>query len=517
MKIQSPPPPNKEPRPFPTDTTIEQQGEMFRIVRRLSPDFTIEGLEKLVESGLIQSYSRQGDEFVIFTQDAAMMDQIARLPKSKLPNPWVEKAKEIFLPPNMDENVASEYLRFRGWALGASMMNNAISYANLSVGLEASHIALGTTEKIVLAQTINTYAWRLTSMGASFLGQKGDKDPRRYYTINQLISMSNNMATLGVLSVLPVSYPYLGFATSLTGAFGSQLGSAANVNIFNHMAKNNRGLVKSKDAVQDLMASLLGTPIALGVRWGANKLGLNPALATVGLLGPVQFFCAMKAAGSIRMEPLDRDELEQISDQFLSQGTFPEAPKPTMMGNLKSLISSREELPVSSKIEFQSGLDQVLDGNADPKALFSTFRGERYLVNLNAQSGKIHIGLRKDAQIEDVLKAYTQARALEKAQDKLVGVVKGIVGEAAAANSTVELIHRVLGQPMNAWQNLGDKGWHNNTLNLKLPTVEGEWKGDAKEPLPPFTREELLQHLEAPNEQRLRYLLGKGNNPGSTN
>jgi hypothetical protein len=504
MQVKTQPP--HLPRNFRKEITMERQGELYKIVRKLPAGTTLEGLEKLIAEGKIDSYARQGDHFVIYTSNPKMLDEVALLQQKKLPNVVLEKAKEVFLPPNMEENVAPEYLKFRGWAMGASVAANAISFANLSVTLDATHIALGTTEKIVLAQTINTYAWRLTSMGASFMGQKGDQDPRRYYTINQLVSMGNSMATLGVLSMLPQAYVPLSFGTSVLGACGSSLGSAANVNIFNHMAKNNKGLVQSKNSVQDLVASMLGAPVALGIRWGANKIGLSPALATVALLGPVQFLCAMNAASTIRMEPVSRDKLEQISDHYLKSGTFAPAPQPTVLGNLKSLWSGPEG-GFSQKIEVCSQLDEVLQNNLDPKSLFSTFREDRYLLGLDSKTHQIRVGLRKDANLDDVVKAYSQARLIEKSEAKLLPAIHQLVGDEAP-NRLVELIHRGLANSQGASQALADQGWHNNALKLKFPRLQGEWKGEPGAALPPVTREELMQHTESPDQERLKVLLG---------
>lgn len=510
MRIQQQPNKPNLPRKLHKDTTIEQKGEMFRIVRKLPANMTLAGLDKLVEAGSIQSYSREGDHFVIYANSANAVDSVAGLPQNRLPHPWMEKAKELLLPPNMDENVASEYLPFRAWSLGASIAGSAISFSNLAVTMNATHVALGTTEKIVMAQTINAYAWRFTSMGASFMGQKGDKDPRRFYTINNMVAVSNSLLTLSLLSVIPKSYVPLALGTSVAGAFASSLGGAANVNIFNHMAKNNKGLVSSKNSVQELCASLLGTPISMGIKWGANKVGVPPALATAALLGPVQVFCAMQAAKSIRMEPIQRGHLEQLSDNFLNTGQYQEAPQPTMLSNLKSAIVGEATVPCSESVQVVHKVDDLLQGNNNPQDVFSTFRSDKYLVNFDP-TGKTSLALRRDAGLEDVFRAYTQARYLELARPRLYDAVKDLVGEKDAPNALVELAHRGLGQPLGAWQGLSEGGWHTNTLSLELKTVEGEWKGDQKAALPPTDRAELMAMAANPDKKRLAQLLGKSN------
>lgn len=512
MRIQQQP--NKPnpglPKKLYKDTTIEQKGDLFRIVRKLPADMTLQGLDKLVAEGAIQSYSREGDQFVIYAGSANAMDTVASLPQNRLPHPWVEKAKEILLPPNMDENCSKDYLRFRSWSLGSSVCGSAISFSSLAVTMDATHIALGTTEKIVMAQTINTYAWRFTSMGASFLGQKGDKDPRRYYTVNNLVAVSNSLLCLGLLSVIPKSYVPLALGTSITGAFASSLGGAANVNVFNHMAKNNKGLVSSKNSVQELCASLLGTPISMGIKWAAHKVGVPPALATAGVLGPIQLFCAMQAAKSIHMEPIQRGHLEQLSDNYLQTGEFKDAPEPTMLGNIKAAIVGEATVPCSDTVQVVNKVDDLLQNNANPQDVFSTFRSDKYLVNFDP-AGKTSMALRRDAGLEDVFRAYTQARYLELARPKLYDAVKDLVGDKDAPNALVELAHRGLGQPTGAWQGLAEAGWHTNTLTLEMKTVEGEWKGDAKNPLPPTDRAELMSLAANPDKKRLAQLLGKSN------
>ncbi len=499
MQITKPP----KQRP---DVTIEPKGDLFKVTRRIKPNERVEGLSKMVEDGTIALYNEQEDKVTIFARSREGADLAADLNVVRKPNAILEKAKEIFLPPDMDKTVAPEYLKFRAWALGASVAAGAVSFSNIAVSMNAVKQAFSSTEKAALAQTINTFVWRFSYMGGSFLAPKGEEDPRKFYMTSNLISTTNALATLGVLSMMPKAYVPLSLSTSVLGAVGSTLGSAAGVNVFNRMAVKNKGVVQSKNSNQDLVASMLGMPVALGVKWVAGRLGVNSALLTAGTMAPVMFFCALKAASSIRMEPIRRTELEKLVDNFISTGVVEAAPTKSPMQMLSSLFGSGEET-FSPNINIAKELEQVLDPKQDAETTFSIYKNDKYLLSYESGANKINIGVRNDGNLDDIFKAYTQARLMEKLGPSLYPEIEKLVGPQAPT-AFAELVHRAADPPARCIKELTKQGWHASHLKLHFPTLSSEWSGPDLPPRPPATIADLQQLAANPDPAKLSVLLG---------
>ena len=328
---------SQAPRP---DITIEPKGDLFQVVRKKKPEQRVDGLSELVKDGTIALYNEQDDKVTIFARSREGAQRVAELPDVKKPNKILEKAKEIFLPPDMDKTVAPEYLRFRAWDLGSSIAAGAVSFANISVGMNALKASFSSTEKAALAQTINTFVWRFSYMGGSFMSGYGEVDPRKFYTASSLIASTNSVASLSILSMLPKAFMPVSLTTSVLGAVGSTLGSSAGLNVFNHMAIKNKGVVQAKNSNQNLVAAMLGMPIALGIKNIAGRLGVSSALLTAGTMAPLMFFCSLKAASSIRMEPIGRGELEMLCDNFIKTGLIQAAPNMTPLEAFTSIFNA---------------------------------------------------------------------------------------------------------------------------------------------------------------------------------
>jgi len=499
MKITQAP----TPRP---DVTIEPKGDLYKVTRRIKPDQRVEGLPQMLEEGTIALYNEQEDKVTIFARSREGADLAADLNVVKKPSKIIEKAKEIFLPPDMEKTVAPEYLKFRAWALGASIAAGAVSFSNIAVSMNAVKQAFSSTEKAALAQTINTFVWRFSYMGGSFLAPKGEEDPRKFYMTSNLISSTNSLATLGVLSMIPKAYVPLTVSTSILGAVGSTLGSAAGVNVFNRMALKNKGVVQTKNSNQDLVASMLGMPVALGMKWVAGRLGVNSALLTAGTMAPVMFFCALKAASSIRMEPIRRTELEKLVDNYIATGVVEAAPTKSPMQMLSSLFTSSDE-KFSANINIASDLDQVLDPKQDAQTTFSIYKNDKYLLSYEAGANKINIGVRQDGNLDDIFKAYTQARVMEELGPRLFPQIESLVGDKAAT-AFAELVHRAADPPARCIKELTRQGWHANHLKLHFPTLASEWTGPDLPARPAVTIAELQALAAAPDPAKLAQVLG---------
>ncbi|MEW6283073.1 MAG: RUS1 family protein, partial [Candidatus Eremiobacterota bacterium] len=468
------------------------------------------GLSGLLQDGTLHSVSRQGSELVCYASSEDAARKLEQLGRSKGPGGLgvLARARELLVPPNLPENCAPEYLKFRAWCLGSAVAGGAIGFMNVSVTLDALKIAFDTTEKAAMAQTINTFLGRFCTMGASFLAQKGDADPRKFFLMGSMMASVDAVLTLGVLSAYPHAYWPLTAGITMAGAVAGCLGGAAGVNLFNHMAKGpNKGLVASKNANQDLVAGMLGMPVALGLGRAAEALGVNPHLFTVATMGPVLALCTLQAAGSIRMESLTRANLERMADHYQRTGTIPEAPRRGMWGTMACLFES-EDKAYSGRIQFSDSLDDVV---GQDQQLFSVFRQECYLLNFRPgglMGGSVKVALKKDAGVDDALKAYTQARMIEKALDSGLYALIEKHAPGRAPLTLVELTHRALPQELKVSDTLVERGWHGNPAALKVARLEDvEWTGPERPPMPPITRDDFNKLVETKDEQALKRFL----------
>ena len=83
------------------------------------PGQPLDKLDEMLGKGEIASYVQEGDHISVQTNpstDAAKLDQALTQPASL---PYLAKASQLFVPPDIKENCAPEYLRFRLALLGA--------------------------------------------------------------------------------------------------------------------------------------------------------------------------------------------------------------------------------------------------------------------------------------------------------------------------------------------------------------------------------------------------------------
>ena len=421
-----------------------------------------DNLQSLVSSGVIAGYEQRGNEVFIQSSDPQLASVHKALPpraQTFQPKGWQQKLQNFLLPTDHKQTCAPEYVSFRAWQLGGALVSGVIGFMTTQVYLDSMRVAFSTTEQAAMSGVITGTIQKATQMGGFALAKQGDSNPKKAFLTSSLIASANAIAGLGLLAVLPQAHLPFYCATAVTGTVAGLIGGAAGINIANHLAPgSNKGEVGAKNGNQDMVASCFGMPLGVGLSRLAKSVGLNPAVLAACTLGPVLAFCSIQAARCLKMEAVNRSQLQEIADHYLASGQIDQVSK----GGLLSTLFQTDG-PVSENIEFVASLTPVLGGDAE--AQYARYAGRKYMLGLSPQ-GKVQIAVRSDAQLGDVVQAYAQARLVEKKVDQANPEgFKELLDLSARATATLP--------------DMVGSGWHNHLGQLRIPTVQAFWSETA--------------------------------------
>src|SRR5581483_9236833 len=120
------------------------------------------------------------------------------------------------------------------------------------VTLNALQVAFASGANYALSTTANLGITSVATIAGSFLAQKADADPKKWFMISALIGAANAIGSLALFATMPQWYPWVMATTALTGAVAGVLESAALINVINHIAVgNHKGVVQSRNKNQD--------------------------------------------------------------------------------------------------------------------------------------------------------------------------------------------------------------------------------------------------------------------------
>ena len=497
---------------LPPQIHVDTLDHGVRIEEKVDKRETVTGLDALVKDGTIRSYTRHHDAIIAWADTPEAAAKMAALPRKS--NPVVEgsvldRARQLLVPPNMDDSVAPEYLRFRAWSLAGSVIGGAIGFMGASVNLDAMKIAFATGANAAMAGFANGLVYKASAMGSSYLARRGDADPKRWLMASTLVNATNSLITVGLLAVAPQAYVPLNTYLSVSGAVSNTIGGAANINVFNHLARgDNKGVVQAKNSNQDMLADALGMPLALGVSAAAHALGFNPYLATVGVLGPALAFCNLQAARALNIESVTRPAMNRIAESLLQTGTVPGAPRPTLSESIRTLFKGRDNSPEPG-LRYTDSLDEVVkaanEGGGSADQLFGLFSGEAYIMATRKDADghdEIVTAVRDNATFQDVLKATAHARMLRRILDsKLSGMLL-----SPDRTLLVELAKRGL-PTIPDTDTVASMGWHTNLHALDLPRVEGGWSGRDPQRVKAIPTQNLEALITSPSADALEALM----------
>lgn len=508
------PSPSQAP-PAPPEVKVEKTADGVRIEEKLDGHTTIEGLEGLVKDHTIRSFSRTEDEVVVYADSPDAVKQLLALKRDTQlvkSGSLLDRMREMFVPPDMSETVAPEYLKFRAWCLAGALVSGTIGFMNTAVNLDATKIAFNTGQKAAIVGVVNGLVYKGAAVAESYIAHKGDINPKKWYLINSMVSSGNGLLNIGILSVYPHAYIPLNAFFNFTSAFTNTVGSAAGLNVFYHIAKgDNKGLVQSKNSNQDMMFDLIGgMPLGLGLTAIAHHIGMTPYFLTLALCGPAQIFCNLQAARALHFEIVDRHAMNRIADTLIDTGKVAEAPRPGLVATIRNLFRHKEKVAVVDPHTHMAGsLDKMVAAanacGSHPDALFGLFAGERYLLCPSGDKDVL-LTFRKEATAEDVVKGFVHARFLERV---LNSPLPGMIEKMGYKDRTIlaELVYRGMPPEKVDGDQLIAHGWHANTESLQITHVDAVWDAPPLARVSDLATQDLLNLIASPDEKKLHELL----------
>lgn len=518
---------------------IENVNGMVRIEQALENEINMSELDKLVADNVIKSYSKENNQLVIFADSNEAVDKLKTLKTegaSTKTGGIFSKVKEIFIPPNLEENCAPEYLRHRAWSLGAITFGNAIGFMNTRANLDAIKIAFNSTENVALAGVVNDVLAKLTSVTASFLASKGDQNPKKFFLGSNLIYMTNSFVALTGLSLLPELYVPLQATIAVSGALATALGASTWMHVFNHLAKGPaKGLIQSKNNNQETVANLLGMPIAMGLTRIAQSLGVNPYIFTLLTAGVMHSFCSLKSMNAMQCESLGKANLEKVVNYFIENEDLPQSEKTSVLQMLKDLFKG-ENTDYSKRIKFAESMNEVTGAgdtanleknqtdekqpdNANQNApisiqpapadeLYSIFKDDTYLLNLK-EDNSINIAFKKKTNYDSIFKAYTHGKLVELGIDSgLIEKLNRICGKNSSS-ALIDLAYRAIPDDMAVTFKLNDKGWFPSVSILGVKTLDINWKGSEKTTAPQLDMKKFRELAGSDNLEEIKKFVRK--------
>ena len=461
----------------------------------------LSGLDELLEAGKIDSYRQVNDSVVVDINASTDHKAVDKALETPAAIPLVEKAKQLFVPPDMAESVAPEYLAFRGWSLAGAVLGGALGFLNAQITLRATNASFSSVENAALAGTISGYLGTASAMGASYLAKRGDIDPKRAFATASLMQTVNTVGVMAGLTVFPTMSLPFNYGSVLVGSVAGAIGGSAGINIGNHIAKEHaRGEVGAKNANQDRFVGFFGVPLALAATRGIKATGLpvDPTLAAIGLMGSALLLCNIQAANSLRFEGVDRKQLEELVSTLAEGKKVPTASSSGFLGTLKEVFVAPEK--EEGKIEHLK----------DPSALMQGERllllgKEDYLVGLSPE-GKVQLAFRKNASSPALIKGTHQALLLESLKSHLPLAEKVAPGKGELL--LTELSYRALKVDGDWRTQVSNAGWHLHAQKLDVG-CEQQWRAKAVE-VAPVSEAQLKAFQQNPSEDSLRTLLSGG-------
>lgn len=461
----------------------------------------LKGLDKLVESGSIDSYRQTADSVIVDVNQSTDRQAVDKALETPAAIPLVEKAKQLFIPPDMDQNVAPEYLAFRGWSLAGAVLGGALGFLNTQINLKATNASFSNLENAALAGTISGYLGTASAMGASYLAKRGDADPKRAFATASLMQTVNTIGLMAGLSMFPTAFIPFSYSSVVLGSVAGAIGGSAGINIGNHMAKEHaRGEVGAKNANQDRFVGFFGVPLALAVTRGIKATGLpvDPTLASIGVLGSALLLCNMQAANSLHFEGVDRKQLETLVKDLAEGKKIPKADSSGFLGTIKEVFVAPEK--EEGSIEHLTDPAPLLQGER-----LSILGKEDYLVGLSPE-GKVQLAFRKNVNSQAILKGVRHAQLLEGLKPQLALAEKVAPGQGELL--LTELSYRALSVDGDWRAKVADAGWHLHAQKLEVG-CEQQWRAHPVE-MPAVSEAQLKDFEQNPSEDKLQRLAAGG-------
>jgi hypothetical protein len=483
VKLQVQPPPQKPQRP--------------PVILTVGAGSSLQELDAKVREGSIESYSQVGDTVTITTNEKTNLEELKKFAAPKAPSSIVQKATQVFVPPNMDEVCAPEYAQLRFWQVAGGVLGGALGYCGAATMFQSQQASFPNGAGIAMAGAWNSYVGLAANTAASMtVARMGDVDPKRVALYSGLWSTANTFAQYAGATFLPSHNLPVSLALNVSGAFAGNLGGSAGSHVANHLVvEHARGTVGAINGNQDRFAGLLGTPLGIGVQYACHKMGFQSALVPIGILGGALLLCNLQQINSMRFESVDRAQMEKLVGALLD-GQEPESVKESgLWSTVKDVFSPAPEQE-GSILHLNDAQELLQDER------IGLLASEDYLVGLSAE-GKSKLVFRNNCSVNSLIRGTAHALLLKRAEH--LRSVAEEVAPGKAERVLTELAYRALPGGSSWKDQLSLKGWHIHPTRLKVGS-ENRWRAKP-EAVNTISQQEWNEVLASPSPERLRQAL----------
>jgi hypothetical protein len=466
------------------------------MVLTIPPGASLQELDAKVREGEIASYSQSGDQVTITLTPQTDVEKLKQFAAPRPPSSLLQKASQVFVPPNREETCAPEYFSLRAWQVAGGVIGGALGYCGASTLFQSQQASFPNGAGIAMAGAWNSYVGLAANTAASMtVARMGDVDPRRVALYAGLWSTANTIGQFAGATFLPAHNLPISLALNVSGAFSGNLGGSAGTHVANHLVvEHARGTVGAINGNQDRFAGLLGTPLGIGVQFACSKMGLDTTLAPLGILGAALLVCNLQQINAMRFESVDRKQLETLVESLLD-GQEPQAvPQSGLLSTVQGIFSPPDER--EGRITHLQRAGPLLQ-----EERISMLAAEDYLVG--QQDGKVQLVFRNNCGVNSLIRGTAHALLLERCAG-LYDLAEQVAPGKAELLLT-ELSYRALPGGSSWKDQLSLKGWHIHATKMKVGSPD-RWRGKPV-PVNTISAKEFSDLLAAPSQEGLRQAL----------
>jgi len=467
------------------------------IVLTVPPGASLQELDAKVREGKIASYSQNGDQVTITPTASTDLEELKNFAAPRPQSSLMQKASQVFIPPNREETCAPEYLKLRAWQVAGGVIGGALSYCGAATLFRSQQASFPDGAGIAMAGAWNSYVGLAANTAASMtVARLGDVDPKRVALYSGLWSTANTFAQFAGAAFLPAHNLPISLALNVSGAFAGNLGGSAGTHVANHLVvEHARGTVGAINGNQDRFAGLLGTPLGIGVQYACGKMRLNTTLAPLGILGGALLLCTLQQINAMRFESVDRLQLERLVESLLDGKEPATVEASGLWGTVKDVFAPAPDR--EGRIEHLQDARPLLQDKR-----ISMLAAEDYLLGVGP-SGKVQLSFRKNCGVNSLIRGTAHALLLERCQG-----LKDLAEQLSPGQAELvltELSYRALPGGSSWKDQLSLKGWHVHPTRLRVGT-EQRWRGKP-ETVNTISAREFHDLLSNPSLEGLRNCL----------
>lgn len=461
------------------------------------PGASLGELDAKLREGEIAGYHQDGDKITIELTAQSDVDKLKQFAAPRPTSSLLQKASQVFIPPNLEETCAPEYFQLRAWQVAGSVIGGALGYCGASTLFNSQQASFPNGKGIAMAGALNSYLGLAANTAASMtVARMGDVDPKRVALYSSLWSTANTFVQFGGAAFFPEQHLPISLALNVSGAFAGNLGGSAGTHVANHLiVEHARGTVGAINGNQDRFAGLLGTPLGIGVQFACDRAGLHPTLAPLGILGGALLFCNLQQVNAMRFESVDRLEIETLVGSLLDGKEPAAVPSAGLWSTVKQIFNPPRE---------QEGTIVHLN---DAKPLLQSERisllaAEDYLVGLTPE-GDPQLVFRNNCGVNSLIRGTAHALLAKRCLP-----LRELAEQLAPGKSELlltELSYRALPGGSTWKDQLSLKGWHVHPTKLQVGT-EDRWRGKPTT-VNTVSAKDFAELLAAPSAERLRSVL----------